>query len=138
MEKEIDCYFDIHELYKEAEGQAWEGWYCPLWASINEEENEIELKLGGAVSNNTSFFEGDVHNVPKSWVGSIDCWRRTWGEDDAEAWAEECNGDVEDFDSDEFMWNEICNMDLDDEEKGIKKNIIEFAKSKGYDKVCFC
>ena len=139
----IFCDFDFHELLVQAEG-GWDGWYYPVWAKVVEDEvfgDSIELTLGDQVSGNTSFYEGDLHHQPKSWVGCISVWHRTWQEDDAEAYAEECMCKPEDFDSDENMRNEalgyINDGRFDEQIEGLKKSIIEFAKSEGYEGVDF-
>lgn len=139
--KTIFCDLDFCDLYIQAEG-GWDGWYHPVWAKIvkDEDGDYIELSLGDQVSNGTTFRDNDG-STPKSWVGNIEVWRRTWGKDDAEAWAEEFNLNPEDFDSDEELFHEVEGRDLDGcfEEaiEEIKQNIIEYAKSEGYDEVEF-
>lgn len=140
--KTIDCYFDFCELYEEAEG-GWQGWFHPVFATVvNEETGEyIEIILGGQVSGNTGFFDGDVHNLSKSWVGSIPTWKRIWGPDDAEAWAKECCCSPEDYDPDEEVANEVSmwysDGRFDEDIEALKQNIIEFAKAEGYNEVEF-
>ena len=139
--KTIDCYFDYAALLVEAEGQAWNGWFCPIWAKLEKDcvgDDCITLSLGGAVSRNTSFI-GEDGGTPVSWVGGIACWERTWKEGDAEDWAEECMCKPEDFDSEEEMKNEaeMKEEHADDEIEAIKEEIRAFAKAKGFDDVEF-
>lgn len=129
----LQCDIDMESFYRETENTAWDGWFCPVWAKV--EGDEITLSLGGAVSQGTTF-RNDEGKTPKSWVGNIPCWKRTYGENDAEQWAEDNGCDPEDFDSDEVMDEEIENWDLSYAEDIIKEGVREFAKSKGF-KVVF-
>jgi hypothetical protein len=139
--KKIVCEFDFVDLLIEAEGQAWDGWFCPIWANIeknNAGEDIITLSLGAAVSRGTSFLSNDG-GIPASWVGNIECWFRQYDENDAENWAEDTGCDPEDFDSDNEMEIEADCMEgnLRDKQKEIQKNIIEYAKCKGFEEVEF-
>ena len=129
--KTLKCYLNMCDLYEEAEGQAQEGWFCPIWASIDEENECIEVSLGAAVSQNTSFINNDGE-VPASWVGRVPCWFRYYKENDAEQWAEDTGCSPNDFDSDIEMETEVDCWDLTEEINEVENNIKEYAKSEGF------
>ena len=133
--KTLYCSFDIKDLYKEAEGCAWDGWFCPVWAHI--EDNDIILSLGGPVSKYTTFVNNEGQ-IAKSWVGNIPCWYRYYGKDDAKIWAEDNGCDPDGFDSDLEMEIEVGNWELEEELKELEQEIVLFAKAEGYDEVEFC
>ena len=131
VQRVLSCNIDLTELFLQAERCGFDGWFKPIWAKIDEDEAEITLSLGDAVSQNTTF-RNDENETPASWVGKINCWERYWKEGDAELWAEECHDYPENFDCDEECRNQVENFDFDDFRKELKQKIVEYAKSEGY------
>lgn len=128
--KKLSCSIDFAELYKEAEGEGFSGWFCPVWADIR--GDRIELSLGGPVSQGTTFLD-DNNELPLSWVGRIDCWTRTYGEDDAENWAQDNNCNAADFDCEEEFIFECQNWDTSEMEREMEEAIRAFAAKEGYE-----
>lgn len=131
METKVTCKVDYRSFRNEAEGQGQIGWYCPIFATIG--DGEIEVYLGGAVSPGT-VFKTDEKTL---WVGNIDCWFRTYDddEDSMERWAADTGLDPEDFNpANEFEYD-LDNWDNEGCEEQLKDAIKQFALSEGYDVV---
>ncbi len=102
----------IEDLYVECNDRAWEGWFCPVWVKI--EDDEIVLDAGDAVSQNTTFRDSDGE-TPSSWVGSIPCRWSYWKEGDAEAWGQECHADPSEYDYEDSIRGELWESEKFDE-----------------------
>lgn len=121
---DIDVESELKEFKKEAACPTYCSGFLPIWAKMA--DGHIELSLGERVSNNTSFYEGSVHNPAKNWVGSVGVWHPYWEEGDAELWAEECHCEPSEFDYEDSLEYEISEMDLDEDIIQIKNNLKEW------------
>ncbi len=127
--KAID--FDLKSTYsdflKETEDVAWEGWFCPIWATI--EDGELKLRLGGPVSRNTTFVDWDG-NIHPDWVGNVECWRFTGTREDYEEYG---LSSPDDFDRDTEIENEIDRFIDSFDFSELEEEIRKYCNREGYD-----
>lgn len=99
---EDDVESQLQEIAKNA-CDGLQGWYVPVIAKIKA-GNRIQLYAGGQVSRGTQLVSNDSR---ERCVGMMETWTPTYGRDDAERWARDCNTDPTDFDYDEEVSNDI-------------------------------
>ena len=117
----------IIDLMKEAEGVGFQGWVCPIWATI--QNGELELSLGDPVSKGTTFID-PFGETCSSWVGNIECWRFEPSDEDVEAL-----GEIDDFERDNLIdvaVYEYIDRFMDNFGEEIRQEISDFCKENGY------
>ena len=123
--------FDLVDAYKEllikVEGYDLEGWFCPVYANIV--NNELVLELGDPVSGKT-FFSIFSYFMTNSWVGNIECWKF---DGTAEDYKEYGLPSSEFFDRNEIIKSMVSDYVDNFDFSEIADNIKEYCKTKGFD-----
>lgn len=121
-EFEDDVESQLHEI-AQAACDGLQGWYIPIIAKI-EEDNRIQLYAGSLVSRGTQLFSNDSR---ERCVGMMETWTPTYGVDDAERWARDCNTDPADFSYQDEVDNDILyNLDYSPIIEEVMSNLREW------------
>jgi len=131
LENQTVIEFDLVDAYKEllikVEGYDLEGWFCPVFANIV--NNELVLELGDPVSGNT-FFSIFSFFMTNSWVGNIECWKF---DGTAEDYKEYGLPSSEFFDRNEIIKSMVSDYVDNFDFSEIADNIMEYCKTEGFD-----
>jgi len=132
LENQTVIEFDLVDAYKEllikAECYDLEGWFCPVFANIVNNELVLELgdlvlELGDPVSGNTFF-------MTNSWVDNIECWKFDGTADDYEEYG---LSSPDFFDRNEIIKSMVSDYVDNFDFSELEENIRNFCNAGGFD-----